>query len=285
MTTSESLENLSYQVSNGVALITLNRPEKLNAITVAMIEGLVSALDAADADDAVRVVVVTGAGRVFSAGADLSAGGDTFDSKAANRGGSSPPYDRKAAARKIIRSYYSLKPVIAAVNGPAMGMAATMTLPMDIRMCSSTAKFGFVFTRRGIVPEAGSTWFLPRIVGISTAIEWSVTGRTVDANEALHRGLVRSVHPPEELMPAALALAAEIASNTAPVSVALARQMMWRALSTEPLDALDVERLAMHARGSARDVREGVSAFLERRAPAFPENVSKDMPDFFPWWD
>lgn len=282
---SDEFENIRYEVEDGVAFVTLDRPDKLNAFTEAMIVGLERALDAADADDKVRAVIVTGAGRAFSAGADLSGGGGTFDSRDRPRSPNAIPPERSAAARRIIRSYYSLKPVIAAVNGPAIGMAATLTLPMDIRIASTTARFGFVFTRRGLVPEAGSTWFLPRIVGISTAVEWCMAGRTVSAEEALARGLVRSLHEPEDLMPAAIALAREIADNAAPVSVALARRMMWRMLSADPLDALDIERLAMRARGTSPDVREGVEAYLEKRKPDFTQRVSSDMPEFFADWD
>ena len=278
-------ENITYKVEENIAFLIFDRPEKLNAFSEGMIVGLERALDAADADDDVHAVIVTGAGHVFSAGADLSGGGSAFDGRDRPRSVNAIPQDPVAAARRIIRSYYSLKPVIAAVNGPAMGMAATLTLPMDIRIASTTARFGFVFTRRGLVPEAGSTWFLPRLVGISTAVEWCATGRTVSAEEAHARGLVRALHEPDDLMPAAIALAREIADNTAPVSVALARRMMWRMLSADPWEALEIERLAMHSRGSSADVREGVAAFLERRRPEFLQRVSSDMPEFFAGWN
>ena len=247
--------------------------------------------DETDADDAVRVVIVTGAGRAFCAGADLASGGDTFDRNAPQH----QPYLEKLKVGDVyrdgggtntLRIYESLKPVIGAINGAAVGIGATMQLPMDIRMASTTARFGFVFARRGITPEAASSWFLPRLVGMQTALEWCMTGRVFNADEALARGLVRSLHAPDELLPAARALAREIADNAAPVSVALARQMLWRlSAAPHPMFAHRIDSRSIQARGQSADVREGVGAFLEKRKAVFPDRVSADMPGFFPWWD
>jgi enoyl-CoA hydratase/carnithine racemase len=241
---------------------------------------LITAIDQADADDDVRAVIVTGAGRGFCAGADLEGGGDTF------RGGDDAAEGhRDGGGQFTLRLFDSRKPVIAAINGPAVGVGATMTLAMDVRLAADDAKLGFVFARRGIVPEACSSWFLPRIVGISRAMEWVATGRVFDAGEALEAGLVRSVHEPDELLPAAYALAREIADNAAPVSVALARQMLWRMLgASSPMEAHRVDSQAMVSRGKSRDVQEGVAAFLEKRPAQFPDQVSTDLPAFFPWW-
>jgi enoyl-CoA hydratase/carnithine racemase len=283
-----------------VLTITLNRPDKLNAFDRAMMNELLAAFERADADDEVRAVVVTGAGRAFCAGADLSEGGKTFDyaaradrpevrqALAAGPGASadlSSEALRDGGGRVTLRIFECLKPVIAAVNGPAVGIGATMLLPMDIRLASEAARFGFVFTRRGIVPEACSSWFLPRVVGISQALEWTLTGRVFDAAEAQRGGLVSRVLPPDGLLPAARALALEIAENAAPVSVALTRQMMWRMLGAgHPMEAHRIDSRAIFARGAAPDAKEGVTAFLEKRAAQFPNRVSSDMPAFFPWW-
>jgi len=287
-------ETILYAVEDDILTITLHRPDKLNAFTGRMMQELIEAFDRADADDAVRAVIVTGAGRAFCAGADLSSGATSFDRTA--RGDLPSPENgpidwsqdamRDGGGRVALRIFQCLKPVIAAVNGPAVGVGATMQLPMDVRLAAETARFGFVFTRRGIVPEACSSWFLPRVVGISEALEWTLTGRVFDAAEALAGGLVRKVLPPEELLPAARALAREIADNTAPVSVALARQMMWRMLGAEhPMAGHRIESRGIYARGASADVREGVTSFLEKRKPAFPNTVSADMPSYFPWWD
>jgi len=290
MTAPTAFQTLLYTVADGVATITLNRPDKLNAFNTAMRDELIAAFDATDADDAVRAVIVTGAGRAFCAGADLSAGGQTFDyarrndaSREAARVGD---VYRDGGGLVTLRIFRSLKPVIGAINGAAVGVGVTMQLPMDIRLASTDARFGFVFARRGITPEAASTWFLPRLVGPQTALEWCFTGRVFDAAEAHRERLVRSLHAPDALMPAALALAREIADNTAPVSVALSRQMLWRMMGAgHPMDAHRVDSRAIQARGRSADVREGVGAFLEKRPPVFPDRVSADMPDFFPWWD
>jgi len=289
-------ETIRYEIAESILTITLNRPERLNAFTLKMLNELVDAFDRADRDDEVRAIIVTGAGRAFCAGADLSAGGATFD-RVALGDRSTPPIGpdgapdlsdeaaRDGGGRVSLRIFSCLKPVIAAVNGPAVGVGATMQLPMDIRIASSDARFGFVFTRRGIVPEACSSWFLPRIVGISKALEWTLSGRVFSAEEALAGRLVSAVHPPAELMPAARALAREIAENAAPVSVALARQMMWRMLGADdPMEAHKVDSRGIFTRGASADVHEGVTAFLEKRAPRFTDKVSRDMPKYFPWW-
>lgn len=271
-------EEIRYGARDGVLTITLDRPDRLNAFTERMSQELVGAFDRADTDDEVRAVVLTGAGRGFCAGADLGAGGTAF---AYSDGAAHRDHGGKVS----LRIFESLKPVIVAVNGPAVGIGVTMTLPADVRLASTAARFGFVFARRGIVPEAASSWFLPRLVGISRALEWTTTGRIFDAQEAREGGLVRSVHEPENLLPAAYALAREIADNTAPVSVAVTRQMMWRMLGADhPMAAHQVDSRAIQARGASDDAREGVTAFLEKRPASFPDRVSADMPDFFPWW-
>jgi enoyl-CoA hydratase/carnithine racemase len=241
---------------------------------------LIDAFDRVDADDEVRAVIVTGAGRGYCAGADLASGGDTF-----NRPSGDDLPRRDGGGRFTLRVFESTKPVIAAINGPAVGVGATMTLPMDIRLAAEEARFGFVFTRRGIVPEACSSWFLPRIVGISQAMEWVATGRVFPAAEALSGGLVRSVHPAGELLDAAHALAREIAENTAPVSVALARQLMWRMLGAEhPMLAHRADSRGMVARGGSADAAEGITSFLEKRPAAFPDRISTGLPDIMPGW-
>lgn len=275
-------EQITAELSDHVLTITLNRPERLNAFTATMGEELRAAFDRADADDDVRAVIVTGAGRGFCAGADLEAGGDTF----ARRGHDDPDsIPRDGGGQLTLRIFECTKPVIAAINGPAVGIGATMTLPMDVRLASDTARIGFVFVRRGIVPEACSSWFLPRVVGISRAMEWVATGRVFDADEALQGGLVRSVHPAGELLDAAGALAREIAENAAPVSVALARRMMWRMLGAEhPMLAHRADSRGMLYRGRSADAAEGVSAFLEKREAVFPDRVSDGLPDIMPGW-
>ncbi|MEY4340071.1 MAG: hypothetical protein RLZ14_1921, partial [Actinomycetota bacterium] len=274
-----------YEVADRIATITLNRPEQLNAFTNTMMREVIDAFDRVDADDDVRVVIVTGAGRGFCAGADLSGGGETFSG-----GGSDVQTDvgvpRDGGGLVSLRIFECTKPVIAAINGPAVGVGVTMTLPMDIRLASDSAKFGFVFARRGIVPEACSSWFLPRLVGISQAAEWCYTGRVFPAVEALTGGLVRSIHAPDDLLPAARAIAAEIAENTAPVSVALTRQMLWRMLgAAHPMEAHSADSRGIMERGRSADAREGVVSFLEKRAPQFPVRVSDGLPDIFPSYE
>jgi enoyl-CoA hydratase/carnithine racemase len=276
----EGFEHIRYEVTDGVLTITLDRPERLNAFTPTMARELIEAFDRADADDDVRVVVVTGAGRGFCAGADLGAGGETFDSRSRQDGDGIP---RDGGGQVALRIFDSVKPVIAAINGPAVGVGITMTLPMDIRLAAEGARMGFVFTRRGIVPEACSSWFLPRIVGISRAMEWVASGRVFDAQEALAAGLVRSVHPADELLPTAQALADEIIENTAPVSVALSRRLLWTMLGADhPMEAHRADSRAMFSRGQSADVREGVTSFLEKRPPQFSDRVSDGLPDLFP---
>jgi enoyl-CoA hydratase/carnithine racemase len=274
-------EPIRYEVTDGVCTVTLDRPEKLNAVTSALLAALVDAFDRADADDAVRAVIVTGAGRAFCAGADLSSGGRTFDRAARGAGGE----HRDGGGLVSLRLYAMRKPVIAAINGPAVGFGITMTLPMDIRIASTAARIGFVFARRGVVPEACSTWFLPRLVGMARAAEWIYTGRVFPAAEALAGGLVSRVVEPADLLPAARELALEIARNTSAVSVALARQLLWRMLGAgHPMDAHRVDSRCMDWTGRSADAYEGVRAFLEKRPPRFTLRPSTDMPPFYPWW-
>jgi enoyl-CoA hydratase/carnithine racemase len=277
------MEEILYSVKQRVATVTLNRPDKLNAFTTRMRDSLIETFTRADEDDEVRVVIVTGAGRAFCAGADLSAGPTTFDYA---RRGVQDDERRDGGGRVSLRLYSLKKPVIAAVNGPAVGVGVTMTLPMDIRIASSAARFGFVFARRGIVPEACSSWFLPKVVGLSQAAEWLYTGRVFDAAEALAGGLVSRVVPPEELLPAATAIAREIADNTSGVAVALSRQMLWRMAGADhPMEAHKVDSRGIYAMGASADVAEGIAAFKEKRAPRFTMKPSTDMPDFYPWWE
>jgi enoyl-CoA hydratase/carnithine racemase len=278
------LEHLRYAVDDGVATVTLDRPDRLNAVTAQTIEDLITAFAAADADDAVRVVVVTGAGRAFCAGADLGAGGAAFDRPTDDPARAAAQH-RDGGGRVTLRIFDMTKPVIAAINGPAVGFGITMTLAMDVRIASTAARIGFVFARRGVVPEACSTWFLPRLVGISRAVEWMSTGRVFGAEEALAGGLVSRVVPPEDLLPAAHALAREIADNTSAVSVALSRQMLWKLLGADhPLAAHRLDSLGMFWTGRSADAREGVTAFLDKRPARFPLRPSTDMPPFYPWW-
>jgi enoyl-CoA hydratase/carnithine racemase len=274
-------EQIDYETRDGILTLRLRRPEKLNAYTPVMQRELLDAIDRADADDGVRVVIVTGAGRAFCAGADLSGGGGTFDSS----GRDSLEEHRDGGGLVTLRIFESKKPFIAAINGPAVGVGITMTLPMDIRIASTSARMGFVFARRGIVPEACSSWFLPRIAGIQQAAEWICTGRVFDAREALAGRLVSRVVEPDALIPAATALAREIADHTSAVSVALARQMIWRMLGADhPMEAHRIDSKAIFAMGRSADAAEGVTAFLEKRTARFPMKPSRDMPSFYPWW-
>ena len=277
-----------YEVRDGIATLTLNRPEKMNAFTVTMMQEMCAAFDLADADDTVRAVIVTGAGdRVFCAGADVTpdGGGQVF-ADAAPVESLSDERVRDSGGRLTLRIFQCKKPVIGAINGAAVGIGVTMQLAMDIRLASEKARFGFVFARRGIVPEAASSWFLPRLVGMQQALEWCMTGRVFGAEEALSGGLVRSVHAPEDLLPAAYALVREIADNTAPVSIALTRAMLWRLSAAEhPMAAHNIDSKAIYRRSRSGDAIEGIASFLEKRDPVYPDKVSTDMPDFFPWWD
>jgi enoyl-CoA hydratase/carnithine racemase len=287
-------------ISEGIFTLTLHRPDRMNAFTGEMMAEMIDAFDAADGDDNVRAVIVTGAGdRAFCAGADLSAGGATFDyAKRADRSDNqsavrddgsidlSHEGARDGGGRVTLRIFNCRKPVIGAINGAAVGIGVTMQLPMDIRIASTNARFGFVFARRGIVPEAASSWFLPRLVGISQALEWCYSGKVFGAEEALRGGLVRSVHEPADLLPAARALAHELTEESAPVSVALTRQMMWRMLgASHPMEAHRLDSRAIWSRGAGGDAKEGVTSFLEKRPARYPDRVSTDMPHFSPWMD
>ena len=273
-----------YDLEDSVLLITLNRPEILNAFNRDMMAEMIDALDKADADDNVRAIIVTGAGRGFCAGADLSAGGNTFNAEA--RDDREDGLHRDGGGRVTLRIFECKKPIIAAINGAAVGIGATMTLPMDIRLCSTKAKFGFVFARRGIVPEACSSYFLPRVVGISQALEWCYSGRVFTGDEALAGSFVRSIHEPGDLLAAAKVIAREIADNTSAVSVTLIRQMMWKMLGADhPMEAHKIDSRGIYFAGKAADAKEGVESFLEKRTAKFPLKVSEDMPEFYPWWE
>lgn len=278
-------QDINLSVADGIATITLHRPDKMNAFTGRMMHEIISALDVTDADDNVKVVIFTGAGRAYCAGADLSSGGETF-AKGGSDVQTKQGVPRDGGGLVSLRIFNSLKPVIGAINGAAVGVGVTMTLPMDIRLASNSAKFGFVFAKRGIIPEACSSYFLPRLVGIQQATEWVYTGRVFSADEALAGGLVRSVHAPDDLLPAAHELAREIADNTAPVSVALSRRMMWRMLgASHPMEAHRVDSRGIMERGKSADSKEGVMSFLEKRAAVYPDLVSDGLPDIFPNWD
>jgi enoyl-CoA hydratase/carnithine racemase len=277
-------QQLLAALDGGVLTLTINRPESRNTITYAMLDALLEAFAAAEADDAVRVIVVTGAGENFSYGTDLSTGAGGFDADAAGfkplRGGR-----RDVGGELALRIFNSAKPVIAAVNGTAVGIGVTMILPMDVRIAAESARFGLPFARRGIVPESCATWFLPRIVGIATAVDWAVTGRVFDAREALARGLVSELHPAGQVLTRAQELAATIAQHTSAVSVALTRQMLWRQLGEpHPLSANRLESNALLALGSMVDAKEGVAAFKEKRQAAFSLSVPADLPEFYPWF-
>ena len=284
-------ETILYDVKDKVLTVTLNRPERLNAFTGQMMDDLIEAFDKAGKNDEIRVIIVTGAGRGFCAGADLGAGANTFNREVRNNRGETegikdnPEWMRDGGGRTTLAIFDCPKPIIAAFNGPAVGVGVTMTLPMDIRIASEEARFGFVFARRGLVPEAASSWFLPRIVGISKALEWTFSGKVFSAEEAKDGGLIRSVHPANKLMDEAYKLAQEIIDNTSPVSVALTRQMLWKMLGADhPMEAHKVDSRLIYELGKAEDAKEGVNSFLEKRSPKFPSKVSRDMPKFFPWW-
>ncbi|GMN03263.1 crotonase/enoyl-CoA hydratase family protein [Erythrobacter sp. MTPC3] len=273
---------------DGIATITLNRPDKMNAYTRTMGAEIMAAMDDIDDDDSVRAVIFTGSGeRAFCAGADLTpeGGGHVF-SDPAEVDDLSDPTVRDGGGLLTLRLFESKKPLISACNGVAVGVGATMQLAMDIRLASETARFGFVFARRGIVPEAASSWFLPRIVGISQALEWCYSGRVFNAAEAKEGGLVRSVHSPQALMIEARELASEIAQNTSAVSVAMTRAMMWRLMNADhPMEAHKIDSRAIYRLSRGTDAKEGIASFLEKRSPEYPAKVSEDMPDFYPWWE
>ena len=284
-------ETIKYEVNDKILTITLNRPDRLNAFTGQMMNDLISAFDSASKDDEIRVVIVTGEGRGFCAGADLGAGEATFNRDENPRAKKSEDEEnlewlRDGGGRTTLAIYDCSKPIIAAINGPAVGVGVTMTLPMDIRLASEEAKFGFVFARRGLVPEAASSWFLPRIVGISKSLEWTFSGKVFNAEEALEGGLIRSIHSIDSLMDEAKSIAREIIENTSPVSVSMTRQMLWKMLGADhPMEAHKIDSRAIYELGKGDDTKEGVNSFLEKRAPDFPSKVSQDMPDFYPWWE
>lgn len=284
-------ETIRYEVDDGVLTLTLNRPDRLNAFNREMLLELIDAIGRSDADDEIRAVIVTGAGRGFCAGADLSPGANTFD-----RGGGSAESNRSEADQLermrdgggllTLRLFESRKPLIAAINGPAVGIGITMTLPMDVRIASTAARIGFVFARRGLVPEACSSWFLPRVVGVSKALEWTFSGRVFDADEALAGGLLRSVHEPDDLLDVARTVAREMTESSSAVSIAMTRHMIWKMLGADhPMEAHKVDSRAIRALGREADVREGVASFLEKRDANFTMSVDTDMPEFFPWWE
>ena len=287
--TTEPYTQITYEVEGGTALLTLNRPEQLNAFTGTMLQEMVDAFDRADADDDVRAVVVTGAGRAFCAGADLSSGGDTFDlDRRAGAADDGPPVraPRDGGGILTLRIFDCTKPVIGAINGSAVGVGISMTLPMDIRILADNAKVGFVFTGRGIAPDGAASWFLPRVVGISQALEWVLTARVFRAPEALAGGLVRSIHPADQVLTVAKELAAEIATNSAPVSAVVSRGLLWRMLGEDhPMAAHRADSDAIYDLGRKPDSREGVMAFLEKRPPAWTLRPSRDLPPGYPYWD
>ena len=293
-------ETIIYEVADRVLTITLNRPDKLNAFNGRMLKEVLEALDLADADDDVRVVIFTGAGRAFCAGADLSRGSKTFDydsqndpdkserrtARSTTGSGSDLSWMRDGGGLLSLRLYEFNKPLIAAINGPAVGVGITMTLPMDIRLASTAARMGFVFSRRGVVPEACSSYFLPRVVGIAQALEWAYSGKVFEADEALQGRLVSQLCEPADLLPRAREMASEIAENTSAVSVAMIRHMMWRMLGADhPMEAHKVDSRGIYFLGREADAREGVESFLEKRPPRFTQSPSKDLPEFFPWWE
>ena len=285
-------ECILYDVKDKVLTITLNRPDRLNAYTGQMQSNLIEAFDKAGKDDDIRAIIVTGAGRGFCAGADLGAGGNTFNREVRNNKGETegikddPEWMRDGGGRTTLAIFDCPKPIIAAFNGPAVGVGVTMTLPMDIRIASEEAKFGFVFARRGLVPEAASSWFLPRVVGINKALEWTLSGRVFSPEEAKEGGLIRSIHPADKLLEEANKIAQEIVENTSAVSVAMTRQMLWKLLGADhPMEAHKVDSRAIYELGQGGDAKEGVESFLEKRPPEFPSKVSEDMPEFYPWWE
>ena len=274
-------EVIIYEVDDGILTITLNRPERLNAFNGQMQTEIIDAIDRADADDDVKAIIFTGMGRGYCAGADLSGGSETFDHDSDGRG-----LHPDGGGVLTLRLFDCLKPIIAACNGPAVGVGVTMQCAMDIRMASTSAKYGFVFAKRGIVPEACSSWFLPRVVGINTALEWAFSGRIFDAQEALERRFVRSVHKPDDLLPAARDLAHEFAEQTSAISVTMIRHMMWKMLCADhPMEAHKLDSRGVYYTGKSADANEGVQSFLEKRPANFPGKVSTDMPEFFPWWE
>ena len=278
-------KNILLEQQDNIAVLSLNRPNKLNAFTFSMMEEMIAVLDALDADDSIHALIITGKGRAFCAGADLSSGQETFNPSFDDFAVQEDDFRRDSGGILTLRMYKFLKPIVIACNGPAVGIGASMQLAADIRLASDQARFGFVFNNRGIVPDACSSWFLPKIVGISSALELTYSGRIIDASEALKLNLVSSIHDSENLLDYAIDFAKNMVKNSAPVSIALTRQMLWRSLEgSGPYDAHIVESKAIDSRGASKDAKEGVSSFLEKRAAEFKNQVSSDMPEFFPWW-
>ena len=278
-------KNILLEQQDNIAVLSLNRPNKLNAFTFSMMEEMIAALDSLDADDSVHALIITGKGRAFCAGADLSSGQETFNPSFDNFSVQEDDFRRDSGGILTLRMYKFLKPIVIACNGPAVGIGASMQLAADIRLASDQARFGFVFNNRGIVPDACSSWFLPKIIGISSALELTYSGRIIDASEALKLNLVSSIHDSENLLENAIDFAKNMVKNSAPVSIAVTRQMLWRSLEgSNPYDAHIVESKAIDSRGASEDAKEGVSSFLEKRAAEFKNKVSSDMPEFFPWW-
>ena len=278
-------KNILLEQQDNIAVLSLNRPNKLNAFTFSMMEEMIAALDSLDADDSVHALIITGKGRAFCAGADLSSGQETFDPSFDDFAVQEGDFRRDSGGILTLRMYKFLKPIIIACNGPAVGIGASMQLAADVRLASDQARFGFVFNNRGIVPDACSSWFLPKIVGISSALELTYSGRIIDASEALKLNLVSSIHDLENLLDNAIDFTKNMVKNSAPVSIAVTRQMLWRSLEgSDPYDAHIVESKAIDSRGASEDAKEGVSSFLEKRAAEFKNKVSSDMPEFFPWW-
>jgi enoyl-CoA hydratase/carnithine racemase len=281
-------EHIKCEIDGSFMVVTLNRPDKLNAYTSTMGNELEDAFRRADEDDAVRAVIVTGAGRAFCAGADVSGGAKSFDTSGAHGASVFGRSGDNAAGRGrgFVGAIFSCrKPSIAAINGHAVGVGITLTLPMDVRIVAKGAKIGFIFARRGLVPEAGSAWFLPKLVGLPQALRWCLSGRTFEADEALRGGLVSEVTEPGDLLARAKAIAHELTGETSAVSIALTRQMLWRfAGAPDPFELLAIDRPMSIERGGHADVREGVQSFLEKRSPSFPGKVSEDMPSQYPWW-
>ena len=278
-------KNILLEQRDNIAVLSLNRPNKLNAFTFSMMEEMIDALDALDADDNVHALIITGKGRAFCAGADLSSGQETFNPSFDDFAVQESDFRRDSGGILTLRMYKFLKPIVIACNGPAVGIGASMQLAADVRLASDQARFGFVFNNRGIVPDACSSWFLPKIVGISSALELTYSGRIIDASEALKLNLVSSIHDSETLLDNAIDFAKNMVKNSAPVSIAVTRQMLWRSLEgSGPYDAHIVESKAIDSRGASEDAKEGVSSFLEKRTAEFKNKVSLDMPSFFPWW-
>ena len=278
-------KNILLEQRDNIAVLSLNRPNKLNAFTFSMMEEIIHALDALDVDDSIHALIITGKGRAFCAGADLSSGKETFNPSFDDFAVQESNFRRDSGGILTLRMYKFLKPIVIACNGPAVGIGASMQLAADVRLASDQARFGFVFNNRGIVPDACSSWFLPKIVGISSALELTYSGRIIDASEALKLNLVSSIHDSENLLDKAIDFVKNMIKNSAPVSIALTRQMLWRSLEgSGPYDAHVVESKAIDSRGASEDAKEGVSSFLEKRGAEFKNKVSLDMPSFFPWW-